>query len=122
MSIRPFLRQARGGLAAAVGLAVIGTAVDAAAQAPRTSAPMGVSATVVRSCTVEEVQVPALPGTRTSPGQPTASPGTVHRIRCGNQTVTYPVQPGLPPATPLSKGAPATIGRSADGRGVVIQF
>jgi hypothetical protein len=120
MANRPFLHHFRTGAAAAATLIVLGTAAGAAAQTQRTSAPLSVSATVVRSCTVEQVRVPTLPSGPSSTGQPVPPSGPAYRLRCGQQTVTYPVQPGSP--TVVGKSAPATVAGSADGRGVVIQF
>jgi hypothetical protein len=120
MAIRPFHRHAKRCLAALAALLVLGSASGAAAQGQRTSAPLSVGATVVQTCTVEEVRVPALPGDSSRLDR-VPSPGPTYSIRCGKQTLRYPVPPGSQ-ATPLSKGAPVTVATTADGRAYVIQF
>lgn len=94
---------------------------DARAQGQRASAPLAVSATVVRSCVVEAVDLPVLPGRSSAQVQPTASPGPAYRLRCGKQTIVFPVDPG-PTPTPLAVGRSVRVGRTADGRTVLIQF
>jgi hypothetical protein len=120
MAIRPFQRHAKWGLAVAAAVLLPGSATDVAAQTQRASAPLSVSATVVQTCTVEGVRVPTLPGT-SSPADRTNTPGPTYSIRCGKQTLSYPLPSGSQ-ATPLSKGAPVVVARTPDGRAYVVQF
>jgi hypothetical protein len=120
MATGPVLRHARGFLAAAGALILLGSAAGASAQTQGMSAPLSVSATVVQTCTVEGVRVPALPGT-SSPADRPSTPGPTYSIRCGKQTLSYPAPSGSG-ATPLSKGAPVTVALTPDGRAYIVQF
>jgi hypothetical protein len=120
MATRSRSRRAGRWVAAAAGWLVLGSAAGAAAQSQPTSASLAVSATVVQTCTVEQVKVPALPGS-SSQAEPRSTPGPSYTIRCGKQILTYPAPTGSG-ATPLSKGAPVTVARTPDGRAYVVQF
>jgi len=120
MAFRSVLHRFETGAAVPAALVLLATAAPAAAQGQRTSS-MTVGATVVRTCTVEQVR-PSLPETPSpaAPGQtPMPTPGPTYRLRCGQQVVNYPVQPGT--AVPTAK-APAAVAGSPHGRGLVIQF
>jgi hypothetical protein len=107
--------------AAAVSATVLpGAAPLAGAQPPHTSAALSVTATVVQTCTVEQVRVPTLPG-GPSPGERTVGPGPSYTIRCGKQMLTYAAPAGSRTGL-LSKGAPVTVARTADGRAYLVQF
>jgi hypothetical protein len=119
MAIRPFHRRATTYLAASAALFLLASGRDAVAQGQRASAPLSVGATVVQTCTVEGVRVPALPGTASPTDR--ATPGPTYSIRCGKQTLNYPVPPGSQ-VGPLSKGAPVTVATTPDGRAYLVQF
>jgi len=124
MAIGPFLREGKQWLAGPATLVVLlGSGLPAAAQGPGggASAPLAVSATVVQTCTVEEVNVPALPDAASPAGRTSNAPGPSYSIRCGKQRLTYPAPAGSRAAS-LTKGAPVTVSRTADGRTVVVQF
>ena len=117
MARRPIQRSGR--RRSVAGLFVLGAGVTAFGQGSRASAPLSVSATVVQTCTVEQVRAPALPGS-SSPGATGVGPGPSYTVRCGKQLLTYPASAGQ--ATPLSQGAPVTIARTPDGRTFIVQF
>jgi hypothetical protein len=104
----------------AVVLALVGAFVAQPAGAQSRSAAMGVTVTVTRTCSVETEGTAALLGSQTSstrlPGQPDV------KIRCGNDAVTYPFQPGVSPTPVRGKNTPPVVARTADGRAVTIQF
>jgi hypothetical protein len=120
MASGQFQRRAKGCLAAAAAVTLLGSAAGAAAQTQRASAPLTVSATVVQTCTVEGVRVPALPPASSSADR-VGTPGPTYSIRCGKQTLTYPMPSGSQ-ATPLSTGASVMVAQTPDGRAYVVQF
>lgn len=122
MATRPALTMSRGALAAAAaGVILAGWPGSAGAQASSTAAPLAVTATVVQTCTVEELNVPALPDASSPAGRTANTPGPSYTIRCGKQRLTYPAPSGAA-SKPLPKGTPVLISRSADGRTVIVQF
>jgi len=120
MTIGPGRRWVHTRVAAATALFLLGLSSGATAQG-RTSAPLTVSVTVVQTCTVEDVNVPDLPGTGSPTTRTSPAPGPSYSIRCGKQRLTYPAAPGSA-AAPLSKGAPVRVARTPDGRTFVVQF
>jgi hypothetical protein len=104
---------------AAIGAALLllATAVSATAQTARPTGTLTVSATVVRSCTIENPRTETLPGVPQPTGEPI-------KIRCGNTTLLYPFQPGpVPTPTPVKGRDPVpTVNPSPNGQKLVIQF
>ncbi len=117
MWVRRF--AARAWVAGTAGLIVLASP-EAAAQAQGAAAPLAVTLTVVRSCTVGAVAAPASAQAEVSdPSAPASPPG--YEVRCGRQSAVAPAQPGSIAGLP-SADTPATIGKSADGRTLVVQF
>jgi hypothetical protein len=121
MAMRLYRRHGWRHQVAWAALLPLGFGAGAAAQGQRTSAPLSVSATVVQSCTVEDVNVPELPNEASPGGRTPTVPGPSYSIRCGKQRLVYPAPPGSQ-ARPLAKGAPVTVALTADGRAYLVQF
>jgi hypothetical protein len=127
MATRTFLRQAKRWVAVAAGVAVLAAAAATAAEAQQASGPLMVSLTVVRSCTLGDVNaVPLVPGGPATTDNPAAASGVpattpTYGVRCGKQSLAAPATPGSQ-ASAVSKGAPLSVTKTADGRVFVVQF
>jgi hypothetical protein len=102
-----------------VALLVLGAAAGAAAQARRQSAPLTVSVTIVRPCSVETPGALRAPTDQSAAGGQASEPIT---IRCGRTTSAYSLQPGAGVTPMPGTTAQPVVSRARDGRTVTIQF
>jgi hypothetical protein len=116
MAVRPFRRPGRAWASASVALLVLGAAAGVAAQAQRGLAPLTVSVTVVRPCSIE---TPGAPTDQAAAGR--EAPELV-KIRCGRATSTYSLPPGAGATSTLATPSRPVVTRASDGKTVTIQF
>jgi hypothetical protein len=116
--------QARRGIVGSRGIAALIllalAALPAAAQPQTRSAVLAVTVVVTRSCSLVSPDAAPAPGSPSFPANQNAEPRV--QIKCGQDLIVYPLQPGTP-ATPVGRSsAPPGVAQSKDGRTVTIQF
>jgi len=102
---------------AAGALALVGCSAELVAQGQRQSGVMAVSATVVRSCSVQVGAVPAQPTPLDSPSGIKSQPAVT--VNCGSDQVTYP--PGSGAASSSTRSALPSVTVTGTTR-VTIEF